>query len=349
MQLPAISRGLLFPLIFLGAAASSFCQPFLYVTNQNANNISVVDTRTNTVTATTVASFSPSGMAMSQDGSRYFSVNPNANLVVVYSAANNAVVSSFSIGQLPSAVAADAQRIYVTLHGNAALAVFNATTFLQTASIRVGFGPNAVAVSSANGRVYVANTYSSTVSVIDPTRIGTANNPVIATITVPDSPVALAISTDGLSAWTLSSAIPTLSRLDLASNTVTNRIALPISPAGLALSADGTRAYVTGFGPKVSTVDIQAGAVLNTASLPECDAPRCVAMAAAVSGDGKTVYVANTSLNQIAVMDAAKGEITGNIRVQLAPRGLALGPAPRPPTPGPSSTTPSISGTEDKD
>ena len=346
MQLPAISRRVTFPLILACSAASVWCQPFLYVTNQNSNNLSVIDTRTNAVTATAPASFSPSGVAISPDGARYFSVNPNANLVVVYSAANNAVVSSFSIGQLPSAVAADAQRIYVTLHGNAALAVFSATTFVQTASIRVGFGPNAVAVSPANGRVYVANTYSSTVSVIDPTRIGTVNNPVIATIPVPDSPIALAISPDGLSAWTLSSAIPTLSRLDLAANTVTTRIALPLSPAGLALSADGARAYVTGFGPKVTSVDLQAGIVLSTTSLPECDGPRCVAMGAAVSADGKTVYIANTSLNQVAVMDAAKGEITSNIRVQLAPRGLVISAPPRPPAP--TSTTIVASETEDR-
>ena len=323
----------------LTAASAVRGQPFLYVTNQNANSVSVVDTRNNSLAINAVSSFSPSAAALSPDGSRLFVTNPNANLVVVYNTANNSVFSSFGIGQLPSAVAVDAQRIYVALHANAALAVFSAATFVQTASIRVGFGPNAVAVSSANGRVYVANTYSSTLTVIDPTRIGTPNSPVIATIPVPDSPVAIATSADGLTAWVASSAIPTLTRINLAENLVASQIALPISPAGVAVSADGSRAYVTGYGSKVATVDIQRGTVLGTNALPACNAPRCVAMAAAVSSDGKTVYVANTSMNQIAVMDTTTGAITSNINVQAAPRAVVLGPTPRPATANPTAAT----------
>ena len=320
------------PLAFAAGTTSVWGQPFLYVTNQNANSVSIVDTRNNSLAGNAISSFSPSGAALSPDASRLFVVNPNANLVVAYNTSNNSVLTSFGIGQLPSAVAADAQRIYVTLHSSAALAVFNAANFGQIASIRVGFGPNAVAVSSASGRVYVANTYSSTLSVIDPSRIGTPNNPVIATIPVPDSPVALTMSADGQTAWVACSAMNKLARINLQENQVASEITLPISPAGVAVSADGTRAYVTGYGSKVATVDIQRGTVLGTSNIPACSAPRCVAMSAAVSGDGKTVYVANTSMNQIAVMDAVTGAVSANIAVQAAPRAIILGPAPRPAT-----------------
>jgi YVTN family beta-propeller protein len=320
------------PLALATGTVAAWGQPFLYVTNQNANSVSIVDTRNNSLAGNTISSFSPSGAALSTDGSRLFVVNPNANLVVAYNTANNGVLTSFTIGQLPSAVAADAQRLYVTLHGSAALAVFNAASLVQTTSIRVGFGPNAVAVSPANGRVYVANTYSSTLSVIDPARIGTPNNPVIATIPVPDSPVAIAMSPDGQTAWVVSSAMNKLARINLQENQVASEVTLPISPAGVAISPDGTRAYVTGYGSRVATVDIQRGTVLGTSAIPSCPAPRCVAMSAAVSGDGRTVYVANTSMNQIAVMDASTGAVSSNIAVQAAPRAIVLAPAPRPAT-----------------
>jgi YVTN family beta-propeller protein len=339
MPISPIRRGSFLPLVLAASAASVWSQPSLYVTNQNSSSVSVVDTRTNAVTGSLISAFSPSSGVLSPDGARLFTVTPNSNIVMVYNTATNGLLTTINIGQTPSAVAVDAQRIYVTLHSNAALAVFNTASFTQTASIRVGFGPNAVAVSSANGRVYVANTYSSTVSVIDPTRIGTVNNPVIGTIIVPDSPVALSVSADGQSAWVVSSAKPTISRIDLATNEVAGSIALPVSPAGLALSGDGNRAYVPGYGPKVATVDLRAGAVLNTIALPECDGPRCVAMGAAVSADGKTVYVANTSANQVAVLDADKGTVISNVRVQLGPRGLILGAAPR-------TTTTAIGQTE---
>jgi YVTN family beta-propeller protein len=311
-------------------AFSVGAQPFLYVANQNGNSLTVVNTATNAVAASPAASFSPAAMALSPDGTRLYVSNPNANLVIVYNTANNAVVGSFSIGQLPIGIAADAARVYVALQGNAAVAVFSATTLVQQASIRVGFGPSAIAYSQALNRVYVANTYSNSVSVIDPARIGTTAAPVIGTISVPDSPVALALSADGRTAWVASSARSILSRVDLEESAVAARITLPVSPAGLALSPDQSRAYVTGYGPQVTAVDTRAGTVIKTIDLPACPQVRCLAMSAAVSADGKLVYIANTSLNQVSVLNTDTNELTATrINTGQAPRAVVLGPAPR--------------------
>ncbi len=227
-------------------------------------------------------------------------------------------------------LALDNTRLYVTLHGNAALAVFNAATLGQQVTLRVGFGPCAVAVSSANGRVYVANTYSSTVSVVDPTRIGTPNNPVIGTITVPDSPIALAISANGLNAWVLSSAMPMLSRVNLETGAVDLRVPLPFQPAAMTLAPDNTRIYVSGYGPSVAAVDLREGRILSSVNLPACNSPRCVAMGLALAADGRTLYVANTSRNQISVINTETNQVTANLASQASPRAILLGPAPRP-------------------
>ena len=309
----------------------ALAQPYLYVANQNSNSISAVNTRDNTVAPPLAASFSPAGLALSPDGTRLYATNPNGNLVVVYNTANNAVVTSLAIGQLPQGIAADSTRIYVTLQGNAALAVYSAVNFQLQTILRVGFGPAAVALSPINSQVYVVNTYSSTLSIIDSARIGTSANPVLGSIVVPDSPIAIAVSRDGLTAWVLSSAIPTLTRMNLTTGAIENRIALPLSPGGLALSDDSTRAYIPGYGPKLATVDLQRNVVLHSTDLPPCATPRCLAMAAAVSADGKLVYVANTSLNQIAIVNADSGELSPTrIVVQQSPRAIVLGPAPRP-------------------
>lgn len=317
--------------LLTASCALALAQPFLYVANQNSNSLSAVNTRDNTVAPPVATSFSPAGLALSPDGTRLYATNPNANIVTVYSTASNALVASFAIGQLPQGIAADSTRIYVTLQGNAALAVYNAANFQLQTTLRVGFGPAAVAVSPTSSAVYVANTYSSTVSVIDPARIGTPNNPVLGSIAVPDSPIALAVSRDGRTAFVVSSAIPTLARIDLSTGAIESRIPLPFSPAGLALSDDGTRAYIPGYGPRLATIDLQRNAVLRSTDLPPCATPRCLAMSAAVSADGKLVYVANTSLNQIAIVDAETGELsTTRINVQQSPRAILLGPAPRP-------------------
>jgi len=302
----------------------------LYVANQNSNTLSVVNTATNAVAAAPATSFSPASMALSPDGARLYVSNPNSNQILVYNTANNTVVGSFAIGQTPLGITTDATRVYVALHANAAVAVFSASTLLQQANIRVGFGPSAIAYSQALNRVYVANTLSNSVSVIDPTRIGTSAAPIIGSITVPDSPVALTIAADGRTAWVASSARPTLARIDLGQGTVDARIQLPVSPAGLALSPDQSRAYVTGYGPQVAVVDTRAESVLKTTALPGCPQVRCLAMSAAVSADGKLVYIANTSLNQISVLNAETNELTTTrINVGQSPRAVLVGPAPR--------------------
>lgn len=310
----------------------AFCQPLLYVTNQNSSTVSVVNTQTNTVSANLPTSFSPAGAALAPNGARIFTACPNGNAVFIFNTATNALAATLSIGQAPMGVAADTTRLYVTLNGNAALAVYNSTTLAQQAVLRVGFGPSAVAVSPGSGLVYVANTFSSTVTVVDPARIGTNNNPVIGSIAVPDSPVAIVISPNGLSAWVLSSATPMLSRINLGNGVVAERIALPLQPAGLAIAPDNTRIYVTGYGPTVASVDVASGRVMNTLRLPGCATARCVAMGAAVSADSKTLYVANTSRDQVAVVDTERNQVTANIAVQAAPRtivpGLASPPSP---------------------
>ncbi len=311
-------------------SASAFAQPFLYVSNQNGNTISVINLRTGAVAATMPTPFSPAGLALTPDGARLFAASPNGNFVVAYSTTTNALQLSAAIGQAPVALATDSSRVYVAINNSAALAVYNAATLQLQVQTRVGFGPSAVAVSPANGRVYVANTFSNTLSVLDPTRIGTPNPLVIASIPVPGSPVAIAMSPDGSTAWVASAGSPALTRIDLSSNSVTSSIPLPLLPAGLAMAPDGLRLYVTGYGPAVLPVETSSGNLGSPIELPSCTAPRCVAMGAAVSADSRTLYVANTSRNQVAVINLETSQVTTNINVQGAPRGLALGPAPRP-------------------
>jgi YVTN family beta-propeller protein len=320
-------------LLFLAAAVpAAFAQPFLYVANQNASTVSVVDTRTNNLVVSPVTSFSPAGAALTPDGARLFVANPNGNLITIYNTANNLLSGTLAIGQAPASLAFDNVRLYATLSDSAAVAVFNPNSLALLATIRVGFGPLAVAVSSSTGRVFVANAYSDTVSVIDPARIGTVNNPVIATIPVAGTPVALAVSANGNSVWVLSNATPTLSRINAADAVVETRIPLPVEGAALTISPDNARVYVTGYGPSVVPVTVADGRVGAPVALPGCTAPRCLAMGAAISADGRTLYVANTSRNQIAVVDLERGQVTANVNVQASPRALVLGLAPRPAT-----------------
>ena len=140
---------------FLGGAQSSAQNA--YVPNFLDDNVSVIDTATDGVTAT------------------IHIPSPNGN-----------------DGPWGVAVSLDGSTVYVTDEGPGNVSVINTATNSVTATIPVGLLPTGVAVSPVDGEVYVANEFSSTVSVIDPT-----TNTVSATIPVSNFPIGVAVSPDG--------------------------------------------------------------------------------------------------------------------------------------------------------
>jgi len=75
--------------------------------------------------------------------------------------------------------------------------------------IRVDSGPTGVAVNPTGSRLYVANTLSNTVSVID-----TATNGVVATIPVGDAPIGVAVAPDARRVYVANSASSSVSVID---------------------------------------------------------------------------------------------------------------------------------------
>jgi YVTN family beta-propeller protein len=63
--------------------------PFVYVTNSGDNTVSVIDTATNTVTATVKVGYYPDGIAVSPDRTRVYVTNYNSNTTSVIDTASN--------------------------------------------------------------------------------------------------------------------------------------------------------------------------------------------------------------------------------------------------------------------
>jgi len=100
----------------------------VYVENWGSDNISVIDTTTNTITATVTVGEYPTVGAVSPDGSK----------------------------------------VYVTNRGEKGnVSVIDTATNTVTARVPVGNGPEGIAVSSDGKKVYVTNFLSDTVSVIE--------------------------------------------------------------------------------------------------------------------------------------------------------------------------------------
>jgi len=76
-----------------------------YVTNNTDNTVSVIDTATNTVTATIAVGSLPYGVAVSPDGSHAYVTNYGGGTVSVIDTATNAVTATIPVGSDPIGVA----------------------------------------------------------------------------------------------------------------------------------------------------------------------------------------------------------------------------------------------------
>ncbi len=145
---------------------------------------------------------------------------------------------------------------------------------------------NPIVLNAAGTRLYVANTTSSNISVID-----TASNAVVATIDVGLDPVSLAVRPGGSELWVSNHVSDTVSIVDLTAGAATeNRVVDTVQ----SIDADGATLF-----------DEPVGIAFTT--------------------DGAKAYVALSSRNQIAVINATTRAITTrlNIRAQ-EPRAIAV-------------------------
>ena len=90
--------------------------PYAYVTNSEDNTVSVIDTATNTVTATVPVGSYPWGVAVSPDGTKVYVANEGSNTVSVIDTATNTVTATVDVGINPLGVAVspDGTKVYVT-------------------------------------------------------------------------------------------------------------------------------------------------------------------------------------------------------------------------------------------
>ncbi|MFD5430337.1 YncE family protein, partial [Streptomyces sp. NPDC127084] len=77
----------------------------VFVTNFGSDSVSVIDTASNTVTATIPVSDAPVGVGVSPDGARVFVTNFGSDSVSVIDTASNTVTATIPVGNAPYGVA----------------------------------------------------------------------------------------------------------------------------------------------------------------------------------------------------------------------------------------------------
>ena len=90
------------------ASQPLFAQPYAYITNRSTNDVSIIDTASNTVSATIPVGSVPIGVAVDVTGSLVYVTNFSSNDVSVVETAGNSIVATIPVGANPEYVAINA-------------------------------------------------------------------------------------------------------------------------------------------------------------------------------------------------------------------------------------------------
>lgn len=318
----------LWMLLSLSMAATASAYPFAYITNAESNNVSVIDTASNKITATIPVSANPSGIAINPRGNRAYVANTVSNNVSVIDTASKRVIFNIPVGDFPTDIAVNptGTRAYVTNIGSGdkfpmgTVSVIDLASNRVIATIPVGIEPGSVTVNPAGTRIYVTAIIGGFgISVID-----ASTNKVVGTIEA-GMPYDLLVNPSGTLLY-VAGAGEYIDVYSTSNNQSVARIPVPMAtdPIKLALNPDGTRLYVTNHtNPDVTVIDTQRNQVIATVPF-ESYSSTDFSSGISVNPAGTAVYVVIPG-DKIAVIDTGNHRVIAIVPVGKVPVDIAFG------------------------
>jgi YVTN family beta-propeller protein len=216
----------------------------------------------------------------------------------------------------PAGKPAAPARIYVTNQLDNTASVIDGATHKIVATVRVGVSPAQMAVSPDRKSVYIANTASNTVSVLN-----TDDNSIARTIALPprSRPVDLAVNPNGRYLYIADGGSNRVSVVDTRAKRVVASVRVGSQPLSIATAPDGKTVYTANSGSgDVSVIDAQTNRVVR--AIPTGRFPSGVA----VTPNGASLYVTN-ELSGVTVVNPGNGTVAARLRTP-SPFSVATSP-----------------------
>lgn len=260
--------------LLLSVGLGSFVQADMaYIANSGSNNVSVIDSSTNSVVALIPVGTKPSSVVVNPSGTRAYVSNNGSNNVSVIDTNTNTMIST----------------------------------------IPVGNKPNDIEINSAGTRVYVANYDSNSISVIDTNTnsvIATVSM-IYAVDSVVGKPFDVVINPTGTRVYVAKQNNNYISVIDTNTNKVIDIVAVVGSTYSMAINPAGTRIYVantTNYNAgHISIIDTSTNKVISTVKFDS------ILGYVSINPSGTRVYVTNSYIGQIKVMDTSNDSIVATI------------------------------------
>ena len=298
----------------------------IYVTNWGGDSVSVINGTTNQEIEKIKVGQNPAGIEVNPDKNMIYVTNWKGNSVSVINGSSNMVVATLNVEQKPSNVGINFKenRLYVSnSEGNIFVRAIDLKDRLSTtilSQIPAGIYPNEIAIGIANNKtkmVYVTNTNSNSVSVIDAT-----TNLLKRIVPVGQKPNDIIFNEKTRELYVSNSLSNTLSVID----TKTEKVEYTINstgknPHGLGIDNNKNLIYVANTNSNsVSVINGTTREVINKSITVE---NKPVGIAVDLKHD--LVYVTNYGSNSVSIINGTAREVIGHIPIKI---GLAIGKGP---------------------
>lgn len=311
----------------------------LYVTNEEAGTVSIIDGVTETVTDTIPVGKRPRGIHLSPDGrSAYVTLSgrpmggPGVDELTLPPADKKAdgigvidIALKKVVGKLPSGsdpeqfdITQDGALLIISNEDEAMASILDIQAGKIVAEIPVGEEPEGVKLDSANKFAYITCESSAEIHAVN---IQTRTH--AGSLKVGPRPRTIVIMPDGAHAYVPSELGAKIYKIALHPLAVEKVIDTPgeqVRPMGTMLSADGKRLFVTtGHAGLVLVVDTDSDTIVKR--IPVGKRPWGIVL----SPDGKKLYTANGLTNDVTVVSTETYEVLKKIPVGVKPWGIAVG------------------------
>jgi YVTN family beta-propeller protein len=282
------------------SSPQTFAAGRAYVSNEDGESVTVLDTQKDEVIATVPVGKRPRGLKLSRDGSRLY-------------------VAVSGLPKCPPSVPdEECAKLKRDLNADG-IATIDTVTLKVTGLLRSGSDPEQFDLGRGGKRLFVSNEDSAQASVLD-----TVNGSIITTIPIGHEPEGVRASPNGKWVIVTSETDSTISIVDTESLKVLKAVAVGMRPRDVAFTPDSKAVYVSGEGDaSLFRVGIPAGEpVTRVLQLRKEARPMGVVFDAA----RKRIYVSTGRGGTIAVVqqEDAGGKLIKEIPVGARPWGIAL-------------------------
>jgi YVTN family beta-propeller protein len=306
-------------LLFLSLPAFLFSAPYLYISHNQFNKISIMDTANNAIVTEVTGNANIKGMKLSPDSKYLYFASSDNNSVYRMKTSDFTVGKDFvNVGYSPIqlAIKNDNSGIIVSNSKSNNISFISLPDFkIDGEPLDVGGSPRAIALSEENGKAFVALWDKASVAIVS-----LVNKKVLDTIPVGDEPWGMAIKGDSL--YVTNSGDDSISVINVKTGLLKSTVKTSKTPRGIAIYNDSI--YVTAL-DAVEVYD--ADTLSKTASIDINYVMYDCVYGKVPAGDKIFIcgYIADEEKGKVSVIDPSMNKVIYDIDVPGWPFNLEIG------------------------